>query len=264
MANENPFTLSPDPRYFFLTDALREAADKVRYVCDSRNGLTVLYGDVGMGKSSLLRLLYSEYAGRPDCRVALIPTPDFDTGLALLKAIGDEFGVSRKRSRLDQQKEFENFLLDEYSNDRNVIVFVDEAQVLTGRVLELVRTLLNFETDRAKLVQVVLAGQLELRDRLRDKSKRALRSRIFTSSVLSPLTPDATAAMIAFRCERAGVPNPFPSPAADSVFRWTRGVPRDVMKVCGLAYSHVLLGVPVTAELIDEVAPDAELETDAD
>ena len=258
----NPFTLSPDPRYLYLTDSLQEAAAKVRYVCDSRQGLTVLYGDIGHGKSSLLRMLFGEYAGRPDCRAILLPTPDFDTGLTLLKAICDEFGVARKRARLDQQSAFEHFLLDEYAEGHNVIVFIDEAQVLKGHVLELVRTLLNFETSTTKLVQVVLAGQLELRDRLRDKSKRALRSRIFTSSVLSALSREATGEMIAFRCKQAGVPNPFPSPAVDAIYRWTRGVPRDAMKVCGLAYSFVLQGEKVTPELIDEVAPGAELDAD--
>src|SRR5258708_2554583 len=111
MEANNPFTTSPNPSFLYLTDSLHETLDKTRYVLDERQGLTVIYGEVGHGKSTVLRHLYGEYAARGDCAVALLPTPDYDTGLALLKAICGEFGVQRKRAKLDQQAEFQRFLL---------------------------------------------------------------------------------------------------------------------------------------------------------
>ena len=263
MLDLDPFSTSPDPRFLFLTDALREAAAKVRYVLDRRQGLTVLYGPVGMGKSSLTRLLYGEYAARPDVRAVYVPNPQYDTGLALLKAVGDEFGVARRRARIDQQHEFQRFLVEQYREDRNVVVFLDEAQRFAGPVLETIRTMLNFETDEAKLVQIVLTGQMELRDRLRDPTKKALRSRIFTSSTLAPLTLDATAAMIRYRLEQAGAPDLFEPAAIERLYHWTRGVPRSVCKVASVAYDYArLAGCRVTPGAVDRVAASAELDDD--
>ena len=174
MKAPDPFTTNPNPQALHLTDSLHETLDKTRYVLDARQGLTVIYGEVGHGKSSIVRYLYNEYAAREDCTCAMLPNPEVDTGLALLKAICGEFGVPRKRAKLDQQEALQAFLLENYAADKNCIVFIDEAQNLKGRVLELVRTMLNFETDTTKLIQIVLCGQLELRDRLRDPSKKAL------------------------------------------------------------------------------------------
>lgn len=251
MKAPNPFTTSPNPAYLYLTDSLHETLDKTRYVIDERQGLTVIYGEVGHGKSTVIRYLYNEYADREDCAVALLPNPDYDTGLALLKAICGEFGIPRKRAKLDQQEQLQKFLLEQYEADKNVIVFVDEAQTLKGRVLELVRTLLNFETDSTKLVQIVLCGQLELHARLADPSKKALRSRIFLQSTLDPLTLADTANMIEFRCERVKVRLPFDAEAIEAIFRLSRGVPRDVLKLAGtawkLAQNRGLGAVPLAA-----------------
>jgi general secretion pathway protein A len=232
----NPFKSSPNPKYLYLTSGLEEVCEKTRYVIDEKLGLTVLYGEIGHGKSTLLRYLYGEYSGRPDVEAALIPNPNYETGLALLKAICGEFNLPRKRAKLDQQNELQAFLLDLYEKDKNCVVFIDEAQSLRGRVLELVRTMLNFETDDAKLIQIVLCGQLELRDRLRDKTKRALRSRIFTASTLDAMTMADTGQMVAFRCERARSPITFPDDAVERIYQHTGGVPREVMKVAGLAW----------------------------
>jgi type II secretory pathway predicted ATPase ExeA len=256
----NPFSISPDPQFLYLTQSLRAILDKVRFVLDERQGLTVIYGEVGHGKSTVLRHLYSEYAAREDCRVAFLPNPNYNTDLALLKAICGEFDLPRRRSMLDQEHELRAFLLEAFGDDKNCVVFIDESQRLTGKVLEIIRTLLNFETDSAKLIQIVLTGQLELRDRLRDPSKKALRSRIFLSSTLDPLSLAETGEMIGFRCERAGVANPFGSEAIETVYLRSGGVPRQILKLCGSAW-HIaklndLASVPV--DLIDDVVPDTE------
>jgi general secretion pathway protein A len=259
--DENPFTTAVDPLNLYLTPSLDMTLDKVRYVVDSRQGLTVIYGEVGHGKSTVLRYLYEEYDTREDCQAVLLPNPDYETELAMLKGICTEFGVGRKRSKLDQQAELRAYLFDLYAQNRNCVVFVDEAQLLKGRVLELVRSLLNFETNRHKLMQIVLCGQLELRDRLRDPSKKALRSRIILTSTLDPLSLQETEAMIRFRCDRARIPVPFAPDVIEAVFLQSRGVPREVLKICGTAY-HLAMKNRITEiplEVVESVTPHVEV-----
>lgn len=258
--DENPFTTAVDPLNLYLTPSLDMTLDKVRYVVDSRQGLTVIYGEVGHGKSTVLRYLYEEFDMREDCQAILIPNPDYETELAMLKGICDEFGVGRKRSKLDQQKELHAYLLGLYQQKLNCVIFVDEAQLLKGRVLELVRSLLNFETNRHKLMQIVLCGQLELRDRLRDPSKKGLRSRIILTSTLDPLSLQETEQMIKFRCERAEIPVPFAPDVIEAIFLESRGVPRDVLKICGTAY-HLAMKNRITSiplEIVQAVRPHVE------
>jgi general secretion pathway protein A len=113
---------------------------------------------------------------------------------------------------------------------------IDEAQRLTGKQLELIRVLLNFETPKYKLVQIVLAGQLELKYKLLDPSKKALRSRIFAPSNLSPLSPSEMRRVIEFRCLKAGSLNPFTDEALQAIYNITSGIPRDVLKICQILW----------------------------
>jgi general secretion pathway protein A len=119
---------------------------------------------------------------------------------------------------------------------KNVVLLIDEAQMLKGPVLELIRTLNNYETDDAKLIQIVLFAQLELRDSLRDASKRAIESRVFVYSMLAPLSPAETARMISFRLERARSAMRFTQDAIERVYTLTNGVPRETMRLCEVAY----------------------------
>lgn len=257
------FTSSPDPPLLYITPNLRACLTKCRYVIDGRQGLTTVLGDPGMGKSSVMRYLWNEYGfDRTDTATVYVPTPKFNSDFAFIKALGAEFGVRSRRSLLEQEQELRARLLDIFDEGKNALVLIDEAQNLKGPMLEQIRTLLNFETNSAKLVQVVLAGQLELRDRLRDPSKKAFRSRIFASSLLDPLTPEETAAMIAHRCRIADKPNLFTDPGIlERVYDLTGGVPRDIVKVCGLAAKIVeAYSAPgVTLEMVESAALDAEV-----
>jgi general secretion pathway protein A len=243
------FSVSPDPAYLYLTPNLEATLHKCRYTIDYRQGLTCILGDVGLGKSSIIRYLYNEYAERDDVEAVYIPSPNFATDFAFMKALCVELGLARRRSMLDQEGELRSHLTSVFDEDRNVVLFIDEAQRLTGKMLEIVRVLLNFETDDAKLIQIVLAAQLELRDRLKDDSKKALRSRIFAPSMLAPLTLDETAEMLDFRCELFGKRNPFGEEAVRALFERSGGVPRDGLKIAGIADNmrelHGADGVPV-------------------
>lgn len=254
-----PFSINPDPSLLYLTPGLEAALHKTRYVIENRQGLTAILGDVGLGKSTVLRYLYQSYEARADCRTAFLHTPSYKSEFAFLKAICSDFGLPVRPSQQRQESELNGFLIEQLTEGRLVVLFVDEAQKLPGSQLELVRTLLNFEDGRVKLIQIVLAAQLEIRQKLADPSKKAIRSRIFAPSLLEALTLSETAAMIAFRCQRAGVPQPFEPEAVEAVYRVTGGVPREVLKVCSIALEMARAQgtARIDADLVEALYPEA-------
>jgi general secretion pathway protein A len=249
MLGPSPFKPVLDPKYLYLTPTLKTAWHKIQYVVERRAGLTAILGDIGLGKSSMLRYVLREYAGREDCRVAIIPTPSFKSDYAFLRGIAKEFGLPPRRSMIDQQEKLFDFVLEEESAGRNVILLIDEGQRLDAKMLELLRVLANFETEEAKCIQIVLAGQLELRDRLLDKKNRALKSRIFAPTLMSALSPEETRDMIAFRCDLAETPNPFTPEAVDVLFEISEGVPREIVLTCDLAWEMARLSDETTIDV---------------
>jgi len=258
MIPESVFSISPNPRFFYITPSVQAAIAKTQYVVRARQGLTTIIGDVGLGKTSLLRLLYNEYDDNPDFTAAFIVNPKQTSETAFLKAICTEFGVKTKRSQRETEYELRAFLVDEYKAGRNVVLFVDEAQQLRGPMFEQIRQILNFETDDTKLINIVLAGQVELRYKLADRSKRALVSRIAVSSTLDALTPEETAGMIDFRCTVAGVKSPFEPEAVQVIYQWSRGIPREAIKLCAMAVQYATLNGlnRIPADLVEMASSD--------
>ncbi|MBA3712179.1 MAG: AAA family ATPase [Pyrinomonadaceae bacterium] len=258
---KKPFSISPNPSLLYLTPSLKSTIHKVHYVIENRQGLTAILGDIGLGKSSLLRYLHGQYVGREDVVTALMPSPNFPSDFAFLKSLCGDFGLRPRRSMVDQEQELRGFLVSLYSEDKTAVVFIDEAQRLTGKMLELVRVLLNFETEDTKLIQIVLAGQLELRTKLLDPTKKAIRSRIFAPSLLAPLSLAETREMISFRCEQAQMPNPFPELSVEAIYAVTGGVPREVLKVCAVALDMAQLSGEerIPPEAIEVAAGEALL-----
>lgn len=258
MIPESVFSISPNPRFFYVTPSVQAAIAKTQYVIRARQGLTTIIGDVGLGKTSLLRLLYNEYDDNPDFTAAFIVNPKQTSETAFLKAICTEFGVKTKRSQRETEYELRAFLVDEYKAARNVVLFVDEAQQLRGPMFEQIRQILNFETDDTKLINIVLAGQVELRYKLADRSKRALVSRIAVSSTLDALTPEETAGMIDFRCTVAGVKSPFEPEAVQVIYQWSRGIPREAIKLCAISVQYAALNGlnHIPADLVEMASGD--------
>lgn len=260
---KEPFSISPNPMLLYLTSALQVTLEKVRFVVDSRQGLTAILGDVGLGKSTVIRYLFNEYDSREDVAATLISSPNFPSEFAFLKKICADFELPARRSMGDQENELRKFLLELYAQDKVCVVFIDEAQRLPGRQLELVRTLLNFETDDTKLIQIVLSAQLELRVKLMDQSKKALRSRIFAPSMLAPLSLNETREMVEFRCKQAGVRNAFTTEAIETLYTLTGGVPREILKTAAVAWRFTGSGgQAIGPEDISEAGGEAALLTE--
>src|SRR6185503_9398148 len=182
---EAPFNITPNPRYLFFSGKHREALNHLLYGIRERKGFVQITGEVGAGKTTLCRALLEQLG--PNYSTALILNPVLDPE-KLVKAIAMEFGLNVKGlDHLEIISEINAFLLRQMEEGRDTVLIVDEAQNLTNELLEQIRLLSNLETDDRKLLQIVLMGQPELRDRLNDPSLRQLRQRITVRYHLSPL-----------------------------------------------------------------------------
>lgn len=256
-----PFSVSPNPNALYLTAQIRTALFRVRSAIDHRQGLAAILGDVGIGKSTLLRYLHAEYAARDDVRTVLIPTCQFPSPMALARRICEGFDVAPKRSLIAQQSAFEQFLIEQYESGRNVVLFLDETQFMDGAQLDFIRITLNFETATEKLCNLVIAGQLDLRDRLLSKRHKPLLSRVWAPCLLNPLTADEVRAMLELRCDLAGISWPFEPDALEAIYTQSAGVPRDALRIAEATYQmgHALDQPRLSRAMVAAVIESAQL-----
>ncbi len=227
---EEPFNITPDPRYLYLTDQHREAMDHLMYGIQQRKGFTCLTGEVGAGKTTLCRALLHRLG--EDYHTALILNPML-TETQLLRAIVEEFGIRTKRKdRLGYLRLLNEFLLRINSVGQDAVLIIDEAQDMTVSALEMVRLLSNLETERQKLLQIVLVGQPELRTTLNNPALRQLAQRITVRYHLKNMTADDTAEYIRHRLQVAGQDDRdsacvrFDYAAVKEIYRYSQGTPR--------------------------------------
>jgi len=227
--NEQPFRTSPNPRFLYLSDQVKEALAKVQYMTKERIGPLYMYGPIGSGKTSLMRRLYDQLQDDPGYNAQLLFAPNAKTANAFLRLIMDAFGVPTHHSYTQSLKNFEDFLLTQYTSHVVPVLLVDEGQNMTREILKLIHYLLNFETNTEKLLQIVLAGQEELAQKV--LRYRELASRMF------PIAMNAMSAvdlqdMIAFRWMVAGgKAPPFTDAAYKELFVSSKGLPRDAIKI---------------------------------
>jgi general secretion pathway protein A len=257
---ERPFSTSPDPRFVYLTREHKAAIAKCRYAVSEGLGLTVVYGDIGTGKSTLARLLYGQFRN-DGYLVAMLPNVLFSTDSQFVRAVSRAFRVPEARSLLDMLDALQGFLLDAYARDQRAVLMVDEAQALSGPALELVRQILNFESDSAKLLQVALFGQNELRAKIH--KRKALRSRIAITSTLDPLPPEEVPNLIRYRLMVAGRRAELLTPEAyEAVFLASQGIPRAICTICDNALLQAFLDghEALDADIIQRVVEEIEVE----
>ena len=235
--NEKPFSITPDPRYLFLSERHGEALAHLVYGVTESGGFIQLTGEVGTGKTTLCRtLLLNRVPSNADVAVVLNPQL---SALEFLEAICEELGIKvpkRKDSIKALIDALNRYLLKAHADGRRTILVVDEAQNLAPEVLEEVRLLTNLETARQKLLQIILIGQPELRELLARNDLRQLAQRITGRYHLEPLSLEETDQYIEHRLKVAGaLGEVFDASAKRSVFRLSQGVPRLINVICDRA-----------------------------
>ena len=231
--NEKPFTITPNPNFIFLSDIHREAFAHLLYGIDSHAGFTALTGEVGTGKTTVLRTLLSQLS--PDkYNSALIFNPCL-SGEQLLANICREFGIeSAERNSFGYLDDLNRYLLEQNAAGRTVVLVIDEAQNLAPNVLEQVRMISNLETEREKLIQIILSGQPELNDMLNRHDLRQLSQRITVRCCLTPMKLNDTGDYISHRLKVSGsrIPGIFSSGAVKQIYRFSKGIPRLINVAC--------------------------------
>jgi general secretion pathway protein A len=231
---ERPFSLVPDPDYLFLGSQHKLARAYLEYGLKERMGFVVLTGEVGTGKTTLIKSLLREKEAGQRLGVLYQTSVEAEDLLDLLLkefAIRGHFGGSRA-ARLGA---FNQFLVSAYGRGEHVVLMVDEAQNLGPNALEELRLLSNLQTEKEPLLQVILVGQPGLRDRLRHPALRQLAQRVAIHYHLNPLAQDETKEYIRFRLARAGASGIFTASALERIYDHTRGVPRRINAWCDLA-----------------------------
>jgi len=232
---ESPFNITPDPRFLFFSGRHQEAFDHLLYGIKERKGFIQITGDVGTGKTTLCRAVLEKLG--PGYKTALILNPCM-TGPQLLRTIVKEFGLRPTRNdRVLWLEALNCFLLDQVHDRYDVVLVIDEAQNLSRDLMEQVRLLSNLETDRQKLLQIVLIGQPELREVLDDRSLLQLRQRITVRYHLTALNFTETEQYIEHRLKVVGCNGQptFNRPALRKIYRYSGGVPRLINAVCDKA-----------------------------
>ncbi|MFH0859288.1 MAG: AAA family ATPase [Patescibacteria group bacterium] len=258
---ERPFSISPDPRFIYLTTQHQEALAKCQYAISQKMGLSVIYGDIGAGKTSLSRRLWGQYADDPKYNFALLVHPNFPSPFQLIREIKREFNIDKpRRSLTDNLNAFQEFLINEHEKGKTTVLVVDEAQKLRPPLFEILRQLLNFETSTEKLLQIVLFGQNELIAKV-DRMPE-LKDRITIFGALSSLTKEDTMSLLDFRWKIAGGESfPFTMEGLDAIFRYSKGCPRKLCKLCDnaliRAFSNNL--TTIDTDIIDSVAEEIRL-----
>jgi type II secretory pathway predicted ATPase ExeA len=262
----NPFNVNPDPRFLFLTPHTEEALACLTYGIQARKGFVLLTGEVGTGKTTLLNKLLDRLKAEK-VHTAFVFNPRMDV-LEFLSFIMADFGIPFEPASKGQALlRFYQWLLECYRAGETVVLIIDEAQNLSDELLEEVRLLTNLETASEKLLQILLVGQPELAEKLKQPHLRQLRQRITLRAKTHPLDLNETRAYVARRLSIAGSTNPdavFDGSAVSSIQRNSGGIPRVVNLICEhcLVNSFAAGRLTVDAEIVNEVCRDLDLTED--
>jgi general secretion pathway protein A len=259
---EQPFGVTPDSRYVFLTPSHKEALSSLVYGIESGCGFVALIADPGLGKTTLLYQTLDIL--RDNARIVFL-FQTISTPLDLLRALLSGLGVRELRGNLvEMQIMLKELLSEQYRGGRRVVLVIDEAQNLDDSVLELVRMLSNFETERDKLIQIVLAGQPGLEKNIASPELVQLRQRVSIFARLKPLTPEETSLYIAHRLRTAGYSFDTPLFTKDAlaiIAQVSEGIPRNINNLCfnALSLGSALQQKPIDRDILRQVIADLDL-----
>jgi general secretion pathway protein A len=256
---EKPFEITPDPRFLYLSENHKEALAHLTYAVRERKGFTVITGEVGTGKTTLVHTLLSRLDG--NTRTAYLFNPKLGS-TDFLHYICEDLGIKgQKRSKGQYLASLHNFLMSCYARNENVVLIIDEAHTLDPKLLEEVRLLTNLETPKSKLLQVVLMGQPELNEILNCPQFRQLKQRISLRYHMQPLNKEETREYIKKRMRMAGTVDPdiFTPKAFKVIYEYSKGIPRLINIVCdnallaGYAADQKVIGKNIVHEVINSL-----------
>jgi general secretion pathway protein A len=259
---ERPFDLTPNPRFLVLTESHREALANLEYGISSKKGITLVVGEAGSGKTTMIRAAVDKLPARVHCVHLHNPTltrTEFVEMLASRFGLSDEASLSKAAMLI----ELEALLRARRASGESTVLVVDEAQSLPAELLEEIRLLANIETNDEKLMSLIIAGQPELAERLNDQSLRQLKQRVALRCELQPLSPQETAAYIAGRIRAAGGTGAkvFTREAVALIYERSSGIPRTISVIADNALVGGLAAGqrPVSSDLVREICRDFDL-----
>lgn len=233
---QRPFNMTPDPEFLFFTEKHREAFAHLIYGINERRGFIQITGEVGAGKTTLCRALFAEFD--ENTKIALVLNP-FLSDIDLLRTINEELYIdARGETKKQLLDSLSRFLIDQHARGVNVVLVIDEAQNIPEETLEQIRIISNLETVKDKLLQIVLVGQPELREKLSARRMRQLNQRISVRYHLGALNAKETAQYVQHRLRVAGAKDDrprFTREALEAVHKLTAGVPRRINALCDQA-----------------------------
>jgi general secretion pathway protein A len=258
---ELPFSVTPDPRFSYSNSLYREAFATLQYGIEGRKGFIVITGEAGTGKTTLLRRFMRNVESTVHTAFVFNPHLDF---IGLLRLILNELGIANgAEDRLTMLAQLNDFLIEQLKRDHIVSVLVDEAQELSDGMLEELRLLSNLETDREKLIQIVLMGQPELQRKLDRPELRQLKQRVAIRCRLAPLSSVEIAPYIESRLAIAGYSGKelFETAAVEKIGAYSKGIPRLINVICdnALLITYTNSRNTVSAEAVDEAAAELQL-----
>jgi general secretion pathway protein A len=264
---EIPFSLSPDPRYMYLSYQHTKALKRAKRNIDGRQGLTVILGDAGVGKSTVARQLFGIYSDDPDRArthaIRYLTNPShWTTSNKMLVTLCEEFLIKARRSETKQWHEFQEHMATLFRDGIIVVLLIDEAQLIPRKQLLRIREVLNFESNSSKFIQIVLFGTLDMAATLAEPDFKPLRSRAAGGLItLDPLDERELTETLQFRLKVAGgtSTNPIFTPGCFSlVATASNGIIRDAVDYCNMA---MYLGFTAGRKPIDENVMQAAIDS---
>ena len=258
---EKPFNTTPDPKFFFPSSKHTEALNSLIYATDQRKGFVVITGEIGAGKTTVCRTLLNKLQLNTKCAIV---TNTHLTSKELITEILDEFEVDyREGTKQRLLSQLNTFLIRQLASDANMVLIIDEAQNLSPKVLEEVRMLSNLETEKEKLIQIILLGQPQLREKLESIRLEQFKQRIAVYYHLSALNKQETQEYILHRLKLVsanGALNIFSPQAVDSIYENSSGIPRLINLICdsALLSGYIYDTQKITGKIINEVIKERD------
>ena len=248
---KEPFSTSPDPYFLYPSISHKQALQRLEIAVRLKRGLSLVLGDVGIGKTTLARSLLQLLSQESGFISHMILDPVYDSEFQFVSYLAQLFGIKPSfRSSLDYKEAIERFLFKKCVEQENIVLLIiDESQKLSINSLEILRTLLNYETNEYKLLQLVVVGQMELLPKL--KRIRNFSDRINLKYILNPLDINETKNMIEFRLRQAGYNTEkglFTDTAMNMIYQYTQGYPRKIAKLCHLALEELVMREKVSVD----------------